>query len=173
VPAGARSYFGLRFLTTVLAVFAGLVILAAMIDSSRCCGARPNHDLWRSGRQDHALPRVSPIERVMPFTVLVSTMFPLPSRSRAGSNSSFAHADVGLAIRGARIVVALFSASATSLYNPLSAVLRRIGGLRPNCSAAFPSAYEFGSGFWVRQKSDDGRALVALSRSWQEFSLPA
>src|SRR5262245_23007009 len=171
-------YFGLRFLTTVLAVLAGLVILTAMIDYIEMLRRTSDiKDVSAALVGKITLFRVPYLtERVMPFTVLVSTMFCYLTLSRrlelvvARSCGMSAWQFVAPAV----IVALLLGVAATALYNPLSAVLREESArleaeLFGNNS---PSAYEFGSGFWVRQKSEDGQGILnALNSSQQGIQL--
>ena len=141
-------YFGLRFLTTVLAVFAGLVILTAMIDYIEMLRRTSDiKDVSAALVGKITLFRVPYLtERVMPFTVLVSTMFCYLTLSRrlelvvARSCGMSAWQFVAPAV----IVALLLGVAATALYNPLSAVLREesarrviAGFLSPRISRIF------------------------------------
>jgi lipopolysaccharide export system permease protein len=168
-------YFGLRFLGTVLAVFLGLVVLTAMIDYIEMLRRSSDmKDISASFVGLITLYRVPHLtERVMPFTVLVSTMFCYLSLSRrlelviARSSGISAWQFVAPAI----VVALILGAVATTLYNPLSALLREEsvrleselfrGGINR-------SAYEFGSGFWVHQRSDEGPAIINAKTSSQQ-----
>src|SRR6202158_467548 len=70
-------YFGLRFVSAVLAMFAGTLVLTAMIDFlelMRRSGDIPDTSAWLVAKI--TLFRVPFItERVLPFTVLVGSMF--------------------------------------------------------------------------------------------------
>jgi lipopolysaccharide export system permease protein len=172
-------YFGWRFLTTVLAVFAGLMVLTAMIDFLEMMRRTSDiKDISTAVIGKVTLFRVPYLtERVMPFTVLVSTMFCYLTLSRrlelviARSCGMSAWQFVAPAI----FVALLLGVGATSLYNPLSAMLREesvrleaqlFGNGVPS------SSYAYGSGFWVRQKSDDGQAIInALSSNQQGVQL--
>lgn len=167
-------YFGMRFLTTVLAVFAGLVVLTAMIDYIELLRRSSDiKDISPAFIGKITLFRVPYLtERVMPFTVLVSTMFCYLTLSRR--LELVVARSCGLSawqfIAPAVIVALLFGVAATLLYNPLSAVLRE-ESVRLEAElfgSGARTAYEFGSGFWVRQKSDDGQTIINASTSSQQ-----
>jgi lipopolysaccharide export system permease protein len=171
-------YFGFRFLATVLAVFAGLVVLTAMIDYiemlRRSADVKDVSAMFVGKISLFRVPYLT--ERVMPFTVRVSTMFCYLTLSRrlelvvARSCGLSAWQFVAPAV----VVALILGTAATALYNPLSAVLRE-ESVRLEAELfgnGSQSAYEFGSGFWVRQKSDDGQAIInALTSSQQGIQL--
>ena len=77
VVAGTLSrYFGMRFLTSVVGSFLGVVVLAAMIDYVELLrrGADwPNATPWLLAKISmYRVPQLT--ERIMPFSVLVGTM---------------------------------------------------------------------------------------------------
>ena len=63
----------------------------------------------------------------------------------------------------------LLGAAATTLYNPLSAALREQSArLEADLFRGNRSFYELGTGFWVRQRSDDGQAIINAKTSRQQ-----
>src|ERR1700680_2611355 len=77
VVAGTLSrYFGMRFLTSVVGSFIGVVVLAAMIDYVELMrrGADwPNATPWLLAKISmYRVPQLT--ERIMPFSVLVGAM---------------------------------------------------------------------------------------------------
>src|ERR1700721_4191578 len=120
-------YFGLRFLTSVVGSFIGVVALAAMIDYIELMrrGADwPNATAWLLAKISmFRVPQLT--ERIMPFTVLVGAMscyLTLSRRlelvvARAAGMSAWQF------VAPAVIAALLFGTLATTVYNPISAIL--------------------------------------------------
>ena len=167
-------YFGMRFLTSVLGSFIGVVALAAMIDYVELMrrGADwPNATAWLLAKISmYRVPQLT--ERIMPFSVLVGAMSCYLSLSRrlelvvARAAGVSAWQFVAPAIIGAFV----FGTVATTIYNPISALLhersKRLEAdmLGENLSALQEST----SGFWVRQKSADGAAIINANSSREQ-----
>src|SRR5277367_5582123 len=169
-------YFGMRFLSSVVGSFIGVVALAAMIDYVELMrrGADwPNATAWILAKISlYRVPQLT--ERIMPFAVLVGAMscyLPLSRRlelvvARAAGVSAWQF--VAPAIIGAFV----FGVVATTVYNPVSANLRERSKrlesemLGENMSALQEST----SGFWVRQKSPDGAAIINAKSSREQGS---
>src|SRR5580692_9324319 len=165
-------YFALRFLSSVVGAFIGVVILAGMIDFV---------ELMRRGADwPHATPwalakismfRVPQLtERIMPFSVLIGAMscyLTLSRRlelvvARAAGISAWQF------IAPAVIAALLFGTVATTVYNPLSASLdERSKRLESEVVGENVSALQQTgtNGFWVRQKSADGAAIINAKSS--------
>ena len=159
-------YFGMRFLTSVVGSFIGVVALAAMIDYVELMrrGADwPNATAWVLAKISmYRVPQLT--ERIMPFSVLVGAMscyLTLSRRlelvvARAAGISAWQF------VAPAMIAAFLFGTVATTVYNPVAAMLhersKRLEAemLGENMSALQEST----SGFWVRQKSADGAAII-------------
>jgi lipopolysaccharide export system permease protein len=167
-------YFGMRFLTSVVGSFIGVVVLAAMIDYVELMrrGADwPNATPWLLAKISmYRVPQLT--ERIMPFTVLVGTMSCYLNLSRrlelviARAAGVSAWQFVAPAIIGAL----LFGTVATTVYNPISATLQeRSKRLESEVVGEVPSALqERTSGFWVRQKSADGAAIINAKTSREQ-----
>jgi lipopolysaccharide export system permease protein len=175
VVAGTLSrYFGMRFLTSVVGSFIGVVVLAAMIDYVELMrrGADwPNATPWLLAKISmYRVPQLT--ERIMPFSVLVGAMSCYLNLSRrlelviARAAGVSAWQFVAPAIFGAL----LFGAVATTVYNPISATLQeRSKRLEAEVVGEAPSALqERTSGFWVRQKSADGAAIINAKTSREQ-----
>ena len=175
VIAGTLSrYFGMRFLTSVVGSFIGVVALAAMIDYVELMrrGADwPNATPWILAKISmYRVPQLT--ERIMPFSVLVGAMSCYLSLSRrlelvvARAAGVSAWQFVAPAIIGAFV----FGTVATTLYNPVAAVLHErskrleVDMLGENMSALQSNV----SGFWVRQKSAEGAAIINASSSREQ-----
>jgi lipopolysaccharide export system permease protein len=167
-------YFGKRFFSSVVGSFLGVVVLAAMIDYVELMrrGADwPNATPWLLAKISmFRVPALT--ERIMPFSVLVGTMSCYLNLSRrlelviARAAGVSAWQFVMPAVVGAL----LFGAVATGLYNPISATLQeRSKRLEAEVVGEVPSALqESTSGFWVRQKSADGAAIINAKNSQQQ-----
>ncbi len=176
--AGTLSrYFGFRFLKSVVGTFFGVVALAAMIDYVEL--------LRRSSDWPHAtalilaevsafrVPQLS--ERIMPFAVLVGAMscyLALSRRlelvvARAAGVSAWQFVAPSL------VAAFLFGVVATTLYNPVAAVLHeRSKRLESEMMGELPAsaAQEGTGGFWVRQRSADGAAIINAKSSREQGS---
>jgi lipopolysaccharide export system permease protein len=155
-------YFGLRFLGAILAVFAGIFGLIALIDyielmrrHSDVINVSALHILKTSF---YRVPQVA--ERIMPFCVLIGAMscyLGLSRRlelviARAAGISAWQF------ITPALVVAFLFGAFATMVYNPIAAVMyERSKNLEAEISGDRPSGLQATTGgFWLRQQSPDG-----------------
>jgi lipopolysaccharide export system permease protein len=170
--AGTLSrYFGLRFLSAVVGAFIGVVLLAGMIDYVELMrrGADwPNATPWALAKISmFRVPQLT--ERIMPFSVLVGAMscyLTLSRRlelvvARAAGISAWQF------IAPAVVAAFLFGTVATTVYNPVSAVLEeKSKRLESEVVGEVQSALQSGSnGFWVRQKSADGAAIINAKTS--------
>jgi lipopolysaccharide export system permease protein len=174
VTGTLSRYFGMRFLTSVVGSFIGVVALAAMIDYVELMrrGADwPNATAMLLAKISmYRVPQLT--ERIMPFSVLVGAMscyLALSRRlelvvARAAGISAWQF------VAPAMIAAFIFGAVATTVYNPIAAVLhersKRLEAdmLGENLSALQEST----SGFWVRQKSNDGAAIINASSSREQ-----
>jgi lipopolysaccharide export system permease protein len=175
--AGRLSrYFGMQFLNAVLAVFGGTLALVAMVDFvemlRRTSDMKDISALFVAKITFYRVPFIT--ERVMPFAVLIGAMscyLNLSRRlelvvARAAGMSAWQF------IAPAVILAFTIGTLSTALYNPVSAALREqsirmeaeiFGG-----DAAFQDT---GSGFWVRQRSDEGPSIINAKVSRQQGSL--
>jgi lipopolysaccharide export system permease protein len=165
--AGTLSrYFAMRFVTSVVGSFIGVIALAAMIDYVELMrrGADwPNATAWLLAKISmYRVPQLT--ERILPFTVLVGAMSCYLTLSRRHELVIARAAGVSAWQFVAPAVVAAFvlGTLATTLYNPVSAMLHeRSKRLEADMQGATLSALrQSTSGFWVRQKSSDGAAII-------------
>jgi len=165
--AGTLSrYFGMRFIASVVGSFIGVIALAAMIDYVELMrrGADwPNATAWVLAKiSTFRVPQLT--ERILPFTVLVGAMSCYLTLSRRHELVVARAAGVSAWQFVAPAVIAAFlvGIAATTLYNPVSAMLHeRSKRLEADMQGATPSAlHQSTSGFWVRQKSSDGAAII-------------
>jgi lipopolysaccharide export system permease protein len=165
--AGTLSrYFALRFVTSVVGSFLGVIALAAMIDYVELMrrGADwPNATAWLLAKISiYRVPQLT--ERILPFTVLVGAMSCYLTLSRRHELVIARAAGVSAWQFVAPAVIAAFLVGtiATTLYNPVSAMLHeRSKRLEADMQGETLSALQQStSGFWVRQKSSDGAAII-------------
>ncbi|MGD0025093.1 MAG: LPS export ABC transporter permease LptG [Xanthobacteraceae bacterium] len=169
-------YFGMRFLTSVVGSFVGVVALAAMVDYvelMRRSADWPHATAWMLAKISmYRVPQLT--ERIMPFAVLVGGMscyLTLSRRlelvvARAAGISAWQF------VAPAMIAALLFGTVATAAYNPIAALLHeRSKHLEAEMLGEAPSALqESTSGFWVRQKSADGAAIINAETSREQGS---
>ncbi len=167
-------YFGMRFITSVVGSFVGVVALAAMIDYVELMrrGADwPNATAWLLAKISmYRVPQLT--ERIMPFSVLVGAMSCYLSLSRRLELVVARAAGVSAwqFVAPAMIGAFAFGTVATTIYNPVSATLHeRSKRLEADMLGENLSALqENTSGFWVRQKSADGSAIINANSSREQ-----
>jgi len=168
-------YFGLRFLNSVVGSFVGVVALAAMIDYIELMrrGADwPNATAWLLAQISiFRGPQLA--ERLMPFSVLVGAMgcYLTLSRRLELVIARAAGVSAWQFVAPAMIAAFLFGTVATTIYNPIAAVLHeRSKRIEAEVMGELPSSalHESTSGFWVRQKSVDGAAIINAKSSREQ-----
>ena len=116
-------------------------------------------------------------ERVLPFAVLVGAMFCYLNLSRRWSSWWRAPpaSRPGNSSRPRVVIAALIGVATTTIYNPISANLREQSTRLEaelfgyDAASAMPAR-----GFWLRQRSDDGQAVInAKSAASREFNSAA
>jgi lipopolysaccharide export system permease protein len=174
--AGTLSrYFGLRFLRSVTGSFFGVVALAAMIDYVELL--RRGSDWPKATALILAeisvfrVPQLS--ERIMPFAVLVGAMSCYLALSRRLELVVARAAGVSAwqFVAPSMIAAFLFGTVATTIYNPLAAVMHeRSKRLEAEMTGELPglAARENTGGLWVRQRSADGAAIINAKSSREQ-----
>jgi lipopolysaccharide export system permease protein len=111
-------------------------------------------------------------ERIMPFSVLVGAMSCYLALSRRLELVVARAAGVSAwqFVAPAMLAAFLFGTIATTIYNPVSAMLlERSKRLEAEVVGEVPSALQENStGFWVRQKSADGAAIINAKSSREQ-----
>ena len=165
-------YFGLRFLSAVVAVFAGAFVLVAMVDFVEMIRRTQDvPDISTLVVAKISLYRVPFVtERVLPFAVLVATMFCYLNLSRRLELVVARAAGISAwqFIMPAIAIALLLGIAATALYNPISAQLRERS---TQLEAEFSQQGGFrtsAGNFWIRQRSDDGQAIINAKSSRQQ-----
>lgn len=160
-------YFGWRFLSALLLIFAGAFALVALVDYIELV-RRTSGDSGASALVIAAisLARVPQImEILLPFAVLVGAMISYVNLSRRLELVIVRAAGVSAwqFITPALVVAFVFGALATTVYNPVAAYLKeqskrlevKYGGRIQQTGLQTT-----GSGFWVRQKSVSGESII-------------
>src|ERR1700721_1672928 len=159
MTATLSRYFVIRFLTSVVGSFVGVVALAAMIDYVELMrrGADwPNATAMVLAKISmFRVPQLT--ERIMPFSVLVGAMSCYLALSRRLELVVARAAGVSAwqFVTPAMIAAFLFGTVATTIYNPLAAVMHeRSKRLEAETTGELASsaARENSGGFWVRQR---------------------
>jgi lipopolysaccharide export system permease protein len=164
----------MRFLASVVGSLIGVIALVAMIDYVELMrrGADwPNATAWLLAKISmYRVPQLT--ERIFPFTVLVGAMscyLTLPRRNelvvaRAAGVSAWQF------VAPAVIAAFVLGAIATTLYNPFAPMLHeRSKRLEADMQGENLSAlHQSISGFWVRQKSNDGAAIIDATTSREQ-----
>jgi lipopolysaccharide export system permease protein len=168
-------YFGLRFLSAVLVVFAGIFVLVMLIDyieMMRRAGDIPNVSAVLVAKTSlYRVPQV--VERILPFCVLIGAMFCFLNLSRR--LELVIARSAGLSawqfVTPALAVAFVFGVVATTVYNPISAVLQE-RSKRFEAELFGQNAARQGSTFWVSQRTNDGQAIInAVSSRDQGINL--
>ncbi len=164
-------YFGSRFLSTVVGVFAAIFVMVVMIDYmelTRRAGDAPNASaLLLAKISFYRVPQI--IERLMPFVMLVGAMSCYLSLSRrlelviARSAGLSAWQFLGPAV----VVAFVIGVLATSVYNPIAAMLmERSKRLHIELLGEEQSLFKNDAGdFWLRQRSSEGQAVINAQTS--------
>jgi lipopolysaccharide export system permease protein len=166
-------YFGLRFFNAVLAVLLGAMALVAMIDFLEM--------LRRTGDvKDVSALLVAKItvfrllfvtERIIPFAILVGAMSCFLNLSRRLELVIARAAGVSAwqFVAPAMVVALLIGIAVTTIYNPMSAILRersvRLEDQLFNAGGGFQPQ---GGSFWARQRSEEGQAIIGAKASRQQ-----
>ena len=165
-------YFGLRFLSAVLLVFVSIFALVALLDYielMRRASDVPNVSPFLVAKTSiYRVPQI--IERVMPFCILIGAMSSYLNLSRRLELVIARSAGMSAwqFITPAVLVAFLIGVVATTVYNPVSAVLQEESKklqaeLFGNDLQGFGSSG--GAGFWANQKTDEGQAIINAKAS--------
>lgn len=164
-------YFGLRFFNAVLLVFVSIVALVALIDyieMMRRASDIPNVSAILVAKTSlFRVPQVT--ERILPFCVLIGAMSCYLNLSRrlelvvARSAGMSAWQFVSPAL----VVAFLLGVFATTVYNPLSAILQEQSKrYEAELFGKDTSEARGGGGpFWVSQRNAEGQAIINAKSS--------
>ena len=168
-------YFGMRFLGAVVAIFAGALVLVAMVDFiemlRRSSDVKDVSTLFVAQITLYRLPYLT--ERLMPFSVLVGAMSCYLNLSRRLELVIARAAGVSAwqFIAPAIVIAMLIGVASDDDLQPC--FRRRCGrnrhGWRRSCSAATRTAFMIlAADFWIRQRSEDGQSIMNAQSSSQQ-----
>lgn len=171
-------YFGLRFLTAALLVFAGIFALVTLVDyieMMRRAGDIPNVSAVLVAKTSfYRVPQV--VERILPFCILIGAMSCYLNLSRR--LELVVARSAGLSawqfVAPALLVAFVLGLAATAIYNPVSALLQeRSKRFEAELFGHTASALSRSGGtFWVGQRTDEGQAIInAVSSRDQGINL--
>ncbi len=164
-------YFGLRFLSTVLLVFAGVFLLVALLDYielMRRAGDVPNVSAILVAETSlFRVPQVT--ERVLPFCVLIGAMSCYLNLSRRLELVIARSAGMSAwqFISPALVVAFLIGIFATTIYNPIAAILQE-RSKRYEAELFAQQIAEFtnpNAPFWASQSTASGQAIINAQTS--------
>src|SRR5664279_4909260 len=162
-------YFGLRFLGAVLLVFVGIFALVALLDYielMRRATDIPNVSAVLVAKTSfYRVPQVT--ERILPFCVLIAAMscyLNLSRRlelvvARAAGMSAWQF------ISPALIVAFLLGVFATTVYNPVSAIMQERSKRYEAELFGQDSGRLSGTNYWTSQRSSEGMAIINAKTS--------
>jgi len=160
-------YFGLRFLTAVVIVFAGIFVLVTLLDyieMMRRAGELPNASAALIAKTSiFRVPQV--VERILPFCILIGAMSCYLNLSRrlelvvARSAGMSAWQFVAPAL----LVAFVLGIGATAIYNPISAILQERS--KRFEAELFGQLSRSGGPFWISQRTDEGQAIINANSS--------
>jgi lipopolysaccharide export system permease protein len=173
IPLTLARYFASRFLGATFAVFGGVFVLVVLVDYIELTRRASDINVSPLIVAQTSLFRVpQATERMLPFSVLVGAMacyLNLSRRlelvvARAAGMSAWQF------VAPAVIIAILIGGVVTTAYNPLSAALReRSKRLEAELFGEKPSGpLDRGGGFWVRQRSPDGRQAIINATASRE-----
>lgn len=173
IPLTLARYFALRFIGATFTVFGGIFVLVVLVDYIELTRRASDFNVSALVVAQTSLFRVpQATERMLPFSVLVGAMASYLTLSRrlelvvARAAGMSAWQFVAPAV----VVALLIGGIVTTAYNPVSASLReRSKRLEAEMFGERPTgALQTGGGFWVRQRSADGRQAIIYATSSRE-----
>jgi lipopolysaccharide export system permease protein len=174
MPGTLTRYFGMRFLNVVVGTFAGLFVLVLMIDFLDLLNRNNDRDVSALLVWQISLFRIPHItERIIPFAVMVGAMVCYLNLSRRLELVVARSAGISAwqFVKPAVVIALLLGVGVTTLYNPLCAVLReRSERLEGRLSGEGRNPFATVSGFWLRQRTQDGQSIINARVSRQQGS---
>jgi lipopolysaccharide export system permease protein len=160
-------YVGRQFLVAVFAVFFGSFVLVTMVDFLEMLRRTGDSDVSAMFVAQITVYRVPFVtERILPFAVLVGAMYCYLNLSRrlelvvARSAGVSAWQFVAPSI----VLAVIIGVIATTLYNPLSAVLREQSKRLEAQIFGGETSFRDGA-FFARQRSDEGQSIINAKTS--------
>ena len=174
IPLTLARYFGLRFLTATFTVFGGVFVLVVLVDYVELTRRAADINVSPLIVAETSLFRVpQATERMLPFSVLVGAMACYLNLSRRLELVVARAAGISAwqFVAPAVLIALLIGCVVTTAYNPLSTALReRSKRLEAELFGEQPAGgpMQAGGGFWVRQRSADGRQAIINATASRE-----
>jgi lipopolysaccharide export system permease protein len=175
MPGTLARYFGMRFLNVVVGTFTSLFLLVLMVDFvellRRASDIKDISALTVAQISLYRVPHIT--ERLIPFAVLVGAMACYLNLSRRLELVVARSAGVSAwqFIKPAATIALVLGIGVTTIYNPVSAALRdRSERLEAAMTGGTRNALTTDSGFWMRQRSQDGQSVINAATSRQQGS---
>lgn len=172
-PGTLTRYFGKRFFNVVAGTFISLFVMIWMIDylelMRRFSNVNDASALVLAQISLYRVPHVT--ERIIPFTVLIGTMACYLNLSRRLELVVARSAGISAwqFIKPAAIIALLLGIVATTVFNPISALLReRSERMEAELSADRRNPLLSHSGLWLRQRNQDGQSIINAAASRQQ-----
>jgi lipopolysaccharide export system permease protein len=174
LPGTLARYFGLRFFSATVGVFAAILVIVAMVDYMelmRRTNDVPNVSALLVAKVSlYRVPQL--IERLMPFAMLIGAMscyLNLSRRlelviARAAGFSAWQF------LAPAIVVAFVIGVVGTAAYNPVAAALHeRSKRLEVELLGEKETMFQNSAGdFWVRQRSVDGQSVINAQTSREQ-----
>lgn len=166
-------YFAGKFVSSAIAVFAGIFVLIILIDyielTRRTSGNVDASALLVAQTAFYRVPQL--LERLMPFCILIAAMTCYLGLSRRLELVVARAAGVSAwqFITPALVSALALGVLATTVYNPLSAVMSEQA--KQNEAILFPNpnaAPQDGIGFWLNQVTAQGQTIINSTGSQQQ-----
>jgi len=174
-PGTLARYFGMRFFKMVAATFISLFLLVLMIDfleiMRRMSDQERTSALLLAQISLYRVPHIA--ERLIPFAILIGAMVCYLNLSRRLELVVARSAGISAwqFIRPAAAIALLAGILVTTIYNPASAILReRSAQLETTLTGYANSPLATDSGFWVRQRNQEGQSIINAGISSQQGS---
>jgi lipopolysaccharide export system permease protein len=158
-------YIGWRFFSAFIAIFASLVVLAGMVDfiemMRRTSDLKDASALLVAKISFYRVPFLT--ERILPFAVMVAGMYCYLNLTRRLELVVARSAGISAwqFLRPAVVIALLVGTAATVFYNPISTAMRETSArLESGLMLGSQSLNDFGAGFWIRQRTAEGPAII-------------
>lgn len=163
-------YFAGRFIVASLAAFLGIFVLIVLVDyielMRRTASIANASALFVAQTSFFRVPQL--LERVMPFCILIGAMscYLALSRSLELVVARAAGISAWQFITPALISSLMLGALATTIYNPLSAVMQeRAKEMEAQLFEGRAAGLQDASGFWINQSTSEGQAIINAASS--------
>lgn len=163
-------YFAGRFILASLAAFLGIFVLIVLVDyielMRRTASIANASALFVAQTSFFRVPQL--LERVMPFCILIGAMscYLALSRSLELVVARAAGISAWQFVTPALVSSLVLGVLATTIYNPLSAVMQeRAKEMEAELFSGRAAGLQDASGFWINQSTSEGQAIINAASS--------